>query len=213
MTLNHCIEKCFHYRFSDKQNFESNEFLNVLARCGDENYIHKYPYSILWKVTTACNLRCKHCLYYSNPELFKTDENFNTEEILEQARLTEELNIISFSISGGEPFLFDGIFKLLEYLSSRNVFIDIKTNATLITSETANKLSEILNTKQTTIQISLESATKTINDKIRGKGSFEKTLEGIKRLINAGFKVRISCTITSENITEICLFYNRFSYR
>lgn len=203
------IEKCFHHRFSDKQSFESNGLISILTKCGDENYIHKYPYSILWKITTACNLRCKHCLYYSIPNAFKSDDNFQSEELMELAKFfVEELNIVSFSISGGEPFLQKSIFDLLEYLRSKNVYIDIKTNATLINRDVANKLSEILNLNQTVIQVSLEGAEKQINEKIRGKGSYEKTIKGIQYLTELGFRVRVSCTITSENIKGICQLYS-----
>lgn len=209
MSLETNIEKCFHYKFSNKRNSTKEIILNILSECGDENYTHKYPYSILWKITTACNLRCKHCLYRFQPGSFNSEDNYEIEEMLKLATFfVEELNIISFSITGGEPFLQKGIYKLLEYLRSKNVYIDIKTNATLITEEVANKLSNILSLDQTVVQVSLESAIEQINDNIRGRGSFKKTIEGIKHLTRLNFRVRLSCTVTSENVEDICSLYN-----
>lgn len=184
------------------------DLLGILSKCGDENYIHKYPYSILWKITTACNLRCKHCLYRFKPESYQAEDNYKIDEIMKLAVFfVEKLNLISFSISGGEPFMQEGIFELLEYLRSKNVYIDIKTNATLITKEIAKKLHNILDMEQTVFQVSLESAIGRVNDKIRGKGCFEKTIEGIRNLTQLGFRVRISCTITTDNVKDICLLY------
>lgn len=209
MSLDYCIEKCFHHKFVDNGESSVRDLPAVLSKCGDENYIHRYPYSILWKITTACNLRCKHCLYRFKSGSFDAEDNYNTEELMRLATFfVEELNLISFSITGGEPFLQKGIFELLEYLRSKNVYIDIKTNATLITEEVAERLFNILDREQTVIQVSLEGASSQINDRIRGRGAFEKTVRGIKSLSERGFRVRISCTVTSENVNDICSLYS-----
>lgn len=207
-SLDNGIETCFRYRFANKPAVQKNDLLSVLSECGDDNYVHRYPYSILWKITTACNLRCKHCLYRFTPGGYEPKDNYTAEELLELARFfIDKLNLVSFSISGGEPFMQKGIFPLLAYLSSKNVYIDIKTNATLITKEIARKLSELLNREQTVIQVSLEGGSREINDRIRGKGCFEKAIAGIRNLSALGFRIRVSCTVTTENVDDLGLLY------
>src|SRR5512135_1713176 len=56
--------------------------------------------SIIFFVTSACNLRCSHCFYWQN---LNRQEDLRLEEIEKIS-----LNLPSFSrllISGGEPFL------------------------------------------------------------------------------------------------------------
>jgi radical SAM protein with 4Fe4S-binding SPASM domain len=59
------------------------------------------------------------------------------------------------------------------------------------------------------IQISLESAIKKENDLLRGKNSFDKVVNAIYNLKNAGFlknNIYITATITKENIKGLVLF-------
>lgn len=212
MPLEHDIEKCFRYIYpaNTKPVVTKKDLTTVLRNnCSDQNYIHKYPYTVLWKVTTACNLRCEHCLYLHDADAYESKADFSFNEMMETAKFfVEELNLIGFSLSGGEPFLRKDIFELLKYLSEKNISVDIKTNATLITKEVARRLAEILNLKTTVIQVSLEGATKEIHDKIRGVGSFEKTINGINNLTELGFKVPVSCTVTSENLERLQELYS-----
>ena len=59
-----------------------------------------------------------------------------------------------------------------------------------------------------TIQISLESANPEINDKIRGKGTFERTVRGIKNAINSGLSVYLAIVIMKENMRDFPYFFD-----
>lgn len=204
--LSRSIEKCFNHVFLQDitQNFKHKSLINIINTHKDEDSICTYPYGVFWKITSQCNLRCKHCFYYKDQEMFNSKNDFSTEELFKLAEFfVEELNVISFSITGGEPFLQKDILKILKYLKSKNVYIQIQTNATLITKEIATKLSEILNPKLDIIQVSLEGTTKLTHDKIRGEGNFKKTIRGIENLTKNNLNVVISYTATSENVSEI----------
>ncbi len=205
------IENCFNYIYlrDVEQGFDSKSLLGVLKDCGDEKYIHKYPYAIFWKVTSECNLRCKHCYYYESQEKFASDDNFSIDELLSLAEFfVEELNAVIFTITGGEPFLQKDIFKLLKYLKSKNVPLIIQTNATLITEKTAKELSKILNPKFDSMQVSLDGASSSVHDSTRGRGAFKKSIAGIRHLTQNKINVTISYTVTSENLAEIPALYD-----
>ena len=130
--------------------------------------------------------------------------DLSKQQILDFAKYcVEELNIISVMISGGEPFMSDALFDLLEYLTHNNIYTVIQTNATLINSNTISKLREILNPKITKFEISLEGISPQTNDFIRGEGSFKKTLYAIQELVNLNIAVCLNTTLTTANIDEV----------
>jgi sulfatase maturation enzyme AslB (radical SAM superfamily) len=61
-----------------------------------------------------------------------------------------------------------------------------------------------------TIQVSLDGAQAEQHDAYRGAGSWVQTVEGIRRLQESGFRVRVSTTETGanrEHLEEICQFH------
>ena len=61
-----------------------------------------------------------------------------------------------------------------------------------------------------TVQVSLDGGHATTHDAYRGKGSWDKTIEGIRNLQERGLHVRLSTTVTPANqahLEEICAFH------
>lgn len=208
--LNISIKKCFSHIFSDKvvRTSKNRSLIDIIDKNKGKDSVYNYPYGIFWKITSKCNLRCKHCFFSTRQQEFDCKNDLAGEELLKLAEFfIDELNIISFTITGGEPLLQKNFFELLKYLKSKNVYIQIQTNATLITEEIARDLARILNHKSDTIQVSLEGVSQKTHDQIRGNGNFKKTTAGIKHLTNNGLNVIISYTATSANVAEIPSLY------
>lgn len=53
------------------------------------------------------------------------------------------------------------------------------------------------------LHVSLDGATAATNDAVRGKGSFERILAGIRNLVEAGFAPTISTVITRQNAEQM----------
>lgn len=169
---------------------------------------HAFPYSVFLKISSQCNLRCKHCFYFGCQEVFSSENDFSPEELMQLVKFfVEELNIVHFVITGGEPFLRKDVFVLLEYLKSKNISIDLQTNATLITQDMAVKLGQLLNPKTDSVQVSLDGVEQLTHDKIRGQKNFEKAVSAIKQMTNNNINVIISYTVMSENIYETPKLY------
>lgn len=199
------IENCFHYVFRDLSSENAKKTIfDYAAACISGNKVHAFPYNVLLKISSQCNLRCEHCFYHSNEQNYTSDNDFSTEEFLRLIDfLTDEINIINCAISGGEPFLNKDILVLLEALKQKNIYIGIQTNGTLITEKMAQGLGKLLNPKTDHIQVSLDGATKETHDKIRGEGNFDKSINAIKFLRKNNINVNISYTMMSENIKEV----------
>jgi len=120
-------------------------------------------------ITTACNLSCKHCLRGdAKAQQFPFD-------ILEKAvNGAKQFGLDSIHLTGGEPFLYGSLPQVFKLAQDNNVSITFSTNGLLLEKnagliERYKKIIRLLN-------ISLESYSKDIHEKIRGEGTFDRVL-------------------------------------
>jgi radical SAM protein with 4Fe4S-binding SPASM domain len=152
---------------------------------------HHLPWSVHVDLTYRCNERCIHCyLDHEDHGEMKTDEIKNVLEQLAQSG--------TLTLSGGEIFLRDDLFELLEFARSLHFDISLKTNALLIDAERARKL-RALSVRR--IQISIYSAEPAVHDAItKVRGSLERTLTAIRFLQAEGLQVKIACPLMKQNL-------------
>jgi MoaA/NifB/PqqE/SkfB family radical SAM enzyme len=90
------------------------------------------------------------------------------------------------------------MMEMIEYFDAQGINQIMSTNGTLITESIAKRLAALQNFVN--IQVSL-NAPDELDGKIRGAPkAYEKTIESIKMLVNAGLSTWIHCTIVNENI-------------
>jgi len=139
------------------------------------------------EITKRCNLKCKHCYVRGNEEEMPIEKIKN---IIDQGK---KIGVESVTLTGGEPFLREDVFEILNYIDSKNMRVRILSNGTLIDRETAKRLQSL---KNVFLSISLDGP-KDVHEKLRRvKGCFDKTLNGIKNLIEFGLRPRISFTLS-----------------
>jgi len=152
------------------------------------------PWSVHLDLTYRCNERCIHCyLDHEDHGEMKTAEIKN---VLEQLA---DSGTLFLTLSGGEIFLREDLFDLLEFARSLHFDISLKTNALLIDAERARKL-RALNVRR--IQISIYSAEPAVHDAItKVRGSLERSLTAIRFLQAEGLQVKIACPLMKQNLT------------
>ena len=156
------------------------------------------PFLVVWDITYACNLRCKHC--YANAGKPLKDE-LTTEEAKHVIDLLVDAGVVAIAWSGGEPLVRPDIYELSSYASKRGIYVAMATNGTLINDETARKLR---NAGVEFLQISLDGAKPETHDEFRGiPGAWERTVRGIRNAVKHGFFVNIATTATKYNWKEI----------
>jgi MoaA/NifB/PqqE/SkfB family radical SAM enzyme len=161
-------------------------------------------FNFQWHITEKCNLRCTHCYqedYSSVGEMSFEELSFVADKLIQALSKWNKKGKIA--ITGGEPFLKSALFPLLEYLNkSREIAnLYILTNGTLIDEQICEEIQSIK--KVTRIQISLDGASPKTHNAIRGKGTFEKAIEGIKLLSSHGIKVNLMFTLQKCNREDI----------
>lgn len=158
----------------------------------------KIPHSIRILLTSRCNLNCCFCL--DSAENISNREDLHAVEWLKFFERIKDLRIFNVSLSGGEIFLRNDLFQLLEKLRENRMHrITLLTNGTLITAKIAEQLNRL---KIKNISISIDGLEEN-HDKIRGTGSFQKTLNGILHLLTVGIIPAISFTPIKNNYKDI----------
>ena len=158
-----------------------------------------------WHITDRCNCRCTHC--YQEHDKQNSEPDWKTLAIIIEQfkKLLCDVGQGSgirgqITVTGGEPFIREDFFELLELLAGNKQCFDfaILTNGTLINKDTARRLKEM---QPVFVQVSIEGVEST-HDQIRGVGNYRQTVEAIQQLIQAGVRTFISFTAHRGNFRE-----------
>jgi MoaA/NifB/PqqE/SkfB family radical SAM enzyme len=158
----------------------------------------KHVSNIFFHILTQCNLNCRLC--YINPNQHGTTPvSLETIEVWLKVFIKEnkETNIIFL---GGEPTLHPDLslaVKKAKQLGCRSVTVD--TNGYLFN----NILAKVKPHEVDCFSFSLDGATKATNDMLRGKGSYDHILAGIKNAKAGGFFVSVIFTVSRHNLAEL----------
>ncbi|MFZ5644017.1 MAG: putative heme d1 biosynthesis radical SAM protein NirJ1 [Bacillota bacterium] len=153
---------------------------------------------VVWNITRACNLRCRHC--YANSDGNAAQGELTNGEALKFIDDLAGIKVPVILFSGGEPLVREDFFSLAEHAVNRGIRVTVSTNGTLIDLKTARKIKEL---GVGYVGISLDGIGEN-NDRFRGrKGAFEDALEGIRNCRRAGQKVGLRFTINRHNYDDI----------
>ena len=154
--------------------------------------------NVFFHILTRCNLKCRHC-YINRKQHGKNTlpiETINT-WLRAFAGKNKKANVIFL---GGEPTLHpdlpEAVFKAksLGYSS-----ITIDTNGYLFHDILSKVSPDVIDY----FSFSLDGATRKTNDMIRGKGSFDTCIQGIKNAVQQGFGTSLIYTVSTINIHEL----------
>jgi radical SAM protein with 4Fe4S-binding SPASM domain len=99
-------------------------------------------------------------------------------------------------LCGGEPLLRDDICDVFDIAGGGIARTELFTNAIHATDEIASSAKK----NRIKVNVSLESMNPSAHEAIRGKGSFQPTINGIKRFQRNGNKVAAAMVLQKENI-------------
>ncbi len=155
------------------------------------------PIKIQWKITNKCNLKCKHC-YLGKLDGFELP----FEKADEIADTIINSNVMEVTISGGECLTYKGIEKIIKKLLINGIKVDVFTNALLLKNVLDKIDSDILNKSALLFYVSVDGL-KSSHEQIRGKNTFDKTIENIKYAIEKGYPVVTNTVINKINYCDI----------
>lgn len=155
------------------------------------------PIKIQWKITNKCNLKCKHC-YLGKLDGFELP----FEKADEIADTIINSNVMEVTISGGECLTYKGIEKIIKKFLINGIKVDVFTNALLLKNVLDKIDSDILNKSALLFYVSVDGL-KSSHEQIRGKNTFDKTIENIKYAIEKGYPVVTNTVINKINYCDI----------
>ena len=160
---------------------------------------HK-PEEMWLHLTNRCNLTCAHCLVDSSP---KGIEGLPTERWLQIVNEAKQMGVRQFYITGGEPFIRRDLIEIVRAICTDSELV-ILTNAMFFRGDTLPNLKDAAN-GNVSIQVSIDGPDRETHHAIRQSG-FERTVEGIGALLDAGFEPTVSTVVTRSNIDTLPRF-------
>lgn len=155
------------------------------------------PIKIQWKITNKCNLKCKHC-YLGKLDGFELP----FEKANEIADTIINSNVMEVTISGGECLTYKGIEEIIKRFLINGIKVNVFTNAVLLKNVLDRIDSGILNKNALLFYVSVDGL-KSSHEQIRGKNTFDKTIENIKYAIEKGYPVVTNTVINKINYCDI----------
>ncbi|MBI5622744.1 MAG: radical SAM protein [Elusimicrobia bacterium] len=140
------------------------------------------------ELSSACNLSCGHCFA-------ELSGKHMPGAVLERAlEGCQELEAVTLVLNGGEPLLSPFFERALRQARGSGMRVVVMTNGTLVTPEVAGLLAE---QKAAKVLVSLDSFERH-HDALRGPGSFQRAVAGIRLLVSAGVPVSVNAMATQE---------------
>lgn len=145
-----------------------------------------------------CNLSCTHCHVNAGP---KRTELMNASMVDTVIEVLQKLNVQVLDLTGGAPEMNPEFFRLVKAARALNVKVIDRCNLTILNEPGYEHLAEFLAENKVNVVASLPCYTEDNVDSQRGKGVFESSIEGLKKLNALGYG-------KESNGLELDLVYN-----
>lgn len=154
------------------------------------------PVSGNFELTPRCNFNCKMCyIHHADAKGERTAEQW-----IELGKAAVAQGMVFLLLTGGEPFLRKDFREIYSGLKQLGLLISINTNASLITDDMIEFLRQ---DPPMRINVTLYGASEETYVRLCGVPMFNRVLDRIRKMKDAGLSVKINATITRENACDI----------
>lgn len=161
--------------------------------------------SAMFELTYRCSEACIHCynIGSSHNEKEQSKRHMREELTVDQYKSIidqfYELGLFRVCLTGGDPFSYEKVWDVIEYLYKKNIVFDIYTNGQLLYGH-----EELLaNYYPKIVGISIYSGIDRIHDSItRVDGSFKKSIAVMERLSNLAIPLYLKCCVIKTNFSS-----------
>ncbi|NLV07362.1 radical SAM protein [Haloarcula rubripromontorii] len=163
--------------------------------------LDEQPLVLIWEVTQACELACKHCRADAQPRRHP-DELSTTEgkALLDQAREFGEGQLVV--LSGGDPLAREDLPALVDYGTERGLRMTMTPSGT--TSLTRDRLADLDDAGLRRLALSLDGGDSDAHDAFRGEsGSFEATMAAAEAARDLDIPLQINTTVCAETVEQL----------
>ena len=167
--------------------------------------------TVYWYPSFRCNLACKHCWVDSSPKI-DTSQDLGTEDMFEVVDQIIELNAGSVIMSGGEALYRPDVVMVIRKLVDADVQVCFETNGLMFSPSFIRCATHARDSRLPLgITVSVDGGTEESHNFLRGKGTFQRTMEGLQSLYRNEIKFDVQCVINAQNIDTIESFVTTMS--
>lgn len=144
--------------------------------------------------SNQCNFRCQHCF---SKNLSPGGAKIPIAAVRDLANQAHELGAWQWHLQGGEPTLWPELQQVVEAIDPSRFHLFLTSNGSLMTRDLAKMLADIGVDK---VSVSIDSFDAAAHDAFRRhEGAFEKAMEALTHVRDAGMEANINTCVTSQN--------------
>lgn len=158
------------------------------------------PLLVIWELTRACDLACRHCRASAQPKRHPAE--LTTAQAMDLLRQIRAFGDPLLVFTGGDPLKREDLYEIL----ARSVRLGIRTAITpsatpLLTRDAIARFRDIGVAR---MAVSLDGADDEEHDGFRGvEGSFRITLEALESARELGLETQVNTTVTRRNLGSL----------
>lgn len=159
------------------------------------------PFIVIWEVTPACQLDCRHCRadtqHEPAPGQLSTEEGLALLDSLATYQRPRPLVVLT----GGDLFERRDLAVLIRH--GTNLGLNISLSPSVTPRLTRERLVELRAAGGTALSLSMNGASGATHDHLRGfAGTFEQTIKMARVVTDVGYRLQINSTLTAGNVHE-----------
>ena len=139
-----------------------------------------YPSILMIEPTNLCNLQCPLCP--RGADIIKREKGMMVFENFR--KIIDEMGdfLLNLTLYGfGEPFMNKDIYKMIEYIRGKKIFVRISTNGHFFSKEEDRK--KLIETQLDSLVVSLDGASQETFMQYRKKGDFNEVVKNLKQIV------------------------------
>lgn len=157
------------------------------------------PFIVIWEVTRACGLACRHCRAAAS--LDRHPLELNHKESLHLIDEVARCRPALFVLTGGDPIRRQDLPLLIRHAVARSLPVSLSPSAT--PEFAATPLEPLKAAGIQRLSLSLDGASRQTHDRFRGiPGTWDWTMEILDHAAQVGLPIQINTTFTRQNLGE-----------
>lgn len=165
------------------------------------------PLVLVWEMTQACELACKHCRADAQPDRHPGElTTAEAESLLEETRKFGPGQLVV--LSGGDPLARDDVTSLVRFGVDLGLQMTLTPSGT--SSLTADRVRSLADAGLRRLALSLDGPTPESHDDFRGEdGSYADTIAAAEAARDADLPLQINTTVCAETVEYLPRLRNR----
>ncbi len=159
------------------------------------------PIGGTFELTARCNFNCPMCyVHLHQNDINAVGKELTARQWIDLAQTAADAGMVFVLLTGGEPFLREDFFEIYRAMKKMGLVISINTNGSLLEGEIRKKL---LEDPPFRVNISLYGGCMETYGKMCGQNAFDRVMENIRALKEAGVSVRLNLSVTPYNCEDM----------